>query len=612
MCGIIAYLVKQASEKLVFETLYNGLYMVENRGYDSAGLGAIKDGSIIIKKFATRSQTTALNQLKDYKLDFENCMIGIAHTRWATHGPKTDENAHPHADYYNQFVLVHNGLIENYMELRQVLVQDGYLFRSETDSEVIVNLISYHYRKEKNVNKAITQTIQQLQGTWALAILSLIEQDTLYLCKNGSPLLLGFNEDQIMATSEVVGFCNLMREYIILDNKDLIGINFKNFDKINFKRYKIHTLQETKIDLTPFPFQHWMIKEIEEQPQSLIRAFNYGGRIESKTNVKLGGLDVMKKKIIGIKNLIILACGTSLYAGYYGSHWLKQLQCFNTVTIIDASEFNLYDLPQKNPGVLVISQSGETIHVHRAIELIRRTQTPIISIINVVDSSISHEADCGIYLNAGREVGVASTKSFTSQCVVIALIGLWFAQNRSINIDKRKTLIQSITRLPDQCMTIIDQYKNQCQQLARVLTGYEHCFILGSGALYPIALEGALKLKKIGYIHAEGFCGGTLKHGPLALIGSNSPVIILSDTETKTQMESAIKNIKSRNSQVIVISNHEINRQIDYHILIHSDNILISLLYTLIFQLTAYNLSILKGNDPDHPRNLAKVVTIDG
>jgi len=589
--------------------------MIQNRGYDSAGMCALINGSLHNRKYATKFGQTALTSLKNHQSEFDNCFLGIAHTRWATHGAKTDQNAHPHVDCKNRFALVHNGIIENYAELKKFLLKEGYTFSSETDSEVVVNLISYYYDQRNNTSDAINNALGKLHGTWALAIICVNEPQTLYLCKNGSPLLVGFNQNEIIVASEIAGFCNIVNQYIILENEDFISLNFNNFSQMNLNRYKVHQVDNVEMTLSPHPYQHWMLKEIEEQPQSLMRSLNNGGRLLSETEVKLGGLEKLSTRLEKIENLLILGCGTSLHAGIYASQWLKKLRPFNTVTVIDASEFTIEDLPQENPGVIVISQSGETKDVLRAMELIRSTDAPIISIVNVVNSQIARGADCGVYLNAGREVGVASTKSFTSQCVVMVLIAIWFAQKKSKSERHRESLIKSLNSLSYQASHIISNNHENCRQLAQILQNCNDCFILGRGTLHSIALEGALKLKEIGYIHAEGYCGGALKHGPFALIEDGMPVIILSNAETHSKMESAIEEIKSRKALVIVISDQMIkNDKIDHLIYISDEgkNHFHDLLYTTIFQLTSYYMAILKGNDPDHPRNLAKVVTVDG
>lgn len=610
MCGIIAYLGHNS--KKLFQILYGGLQMIQNRGYDSAGLCSILKNEFNIKKVASTKDQSALDLLKIYKDDFDG-HVGIAHTRWATHGAKTDANAHPHIDFYGQFALVHNGIIENYSQIKKMLMGNGYQFRSETDTEVIVNLISYYYRLENNVETAINKAISQLEGTWALCIITTLQPTKLYLCKNGSPILLGFNENEIIIASEIAGFCNYIRQYIILENHDILSIQLGDQQSVLFDKYAKHQIDSTLIESSPSPYDHWMLKEIEEQPRSLQRAFNYGGRLLCETQTKLGGLERIKDRLDKTRNLLIIGCGTSYHAGLYGSIWFKELMCFDTVCVIDAGEFTLRDLPVIDPVVIVLSQSGETKDVHRAMELIKQTETPVIGVINVVDSLIARECDCGVYLNAGREVGVASTKSFTSQCLVLILIAIWFSQGRQSNERKRQKLIQSLGSIGHYAESILATCHSQCQHLAELLSDQEHCFVIGRDLLEPIAREGSLKLKEIGYIHAEGYSGGALKHGPFALIQSGTPIILLLDKKTQTKMESAIEEVKSRGAFVYVISPDPIvNPKIDYQINLNVNNELSSLLAVLPLQLTSYYLSLKKGNNPDFPRNLAKVVTVDG
>lgn len=628
MCGIIGYLCKKNSSKIVFETLLNGLRMIENRGYDSAGICGIKNGEILTRKFASKDDLSALEQLKGFSEEFESCEIGLGHTRWATHGGKNDENSHPHLDLNNNFALVHNGIIENYQELKERLIKLGYLFKSETDTEVVVNLISYNYSLTGDIQRSFVDAISELKGSWSLGMISRLDGDKLYLSKNGNPLLLGFSEDSLMIASEMAGFCNMVDKYIVLSDNDVLWVNLddlrlmdnEKYKRCKLEKYKICKLEKQMINLSPDPYPHWMIKEIEEQPESILRALN-SGEIQDSI-MRFVGLDVNKERFVNIKNLMILACGTSFYAGYYVSYWLKELGCFNTVSVMDASEFCLKDLPLEDPGIIVLSQSGETKDVHRAIEWVKKTNTPLISVVNVIDSLIAREADSAIYLNAGREVGVASTKSFTSQCIVLILVGIWFAQQKQLKkyggmrdmrvLKMCDEIINEMKKLPLECQNIIDEHKKDSVKLASFLKNYEHCFIIGRGPLYPIALEASLKLKEIGYIHAEGFCGGSLKHGPFALIGKDSPVIILSDDESKIKMETAIEEIKSREAPVILISNHETKHKVDFHIHMKHNNLMTNLLYVIIFQLTSYELSIQNKNDPDHPKNLAKVVTVDG
>lgn len=637
MCGIVGYLSKHCY--LSYDIILESLKMIQNRGYDSAGICVINQNQLVNRKYASDSNQTALDLLSSGQIQSR---IGIGHTRWATHGAKTDLNAHPHLDQDEIFAVVHNGIIENYMELKNMLIENNYKFISNTDTEVIANLISYHYKQTHKVHLSIQKAIDQLHGTWALVILSPLTPETIYLCKNGSPLLLGCGEDEIMIVSETSAFCQRFKTYYTLNDHDILAIDSHHLNHNSFTKYQVNHLSNESENLSLSQYKHWMSKEIYEQPEAIQRALNFGGRIKSHNEVKLGGFE-NNDKLKNIDNLVILACGTSLYAGLYGSIWIKKISKMNSVTVIDASEFTLSDLPKDNVGIIVISQSGETKDLHRCIEMIKNyreiplytfggikmlRKLPIIGVVNVVDSLIARESDCGVYLNAGREISVASTKSFTSQCIILVLISLWFAQlhKNQINIlpgasnqpdlltnDIRQKLIGGLNLLSHDAKLILDNYDSNCHDIAKLLKNKSSCFILGREKLYPIALEGALKFKEIGYIHAEGYCGGALKHGPFALIGPDTPVIILSDSETKNKMNSAIEEIKSRLAPVILISNHSYRGcPIDIHLQLNTDNYLSSLLYVMILQLISYKLAILKGHNPDFPKNLAKVVTVDG
>lgn len=595
MCGIIAYLSQKNTN--VYNIIHKGLLMLQNRGYDSAGICTIREGKLEITKYASDSQT-ALQKLEN-QYNYET-NIGIGHTRWATHGSKTDANAHPHVDNSNRFALVHNGIIENYSILKSFLIETGFHFKSETDSEVIVNLISYYYNCVNDVSKAIENALKRLEGTWALVIICTDTPSTLYLCKHGSPLVVGFNENEIIVASEVACFTKQISEYVIVEG--MVAIN--NVGCI--KHYPVHTINISEFDSSPHPYNHWMLKEIHEQPQSIMRALNNGGRIKSGTEVHLGGLEHIRN--INIRNLVIIASGTSLYAGMYGAFWFKKLRYFNTVTVVDASEFSLDDIPSYAPAVIVLSQSGETKDVHRALELI--SDIPLIGIVNVVDSLIARTVHCGVYLNAGRENAVASTKSFTSQCTVLLLMVAWFVQNHNQSIIC-KDIIHSLSELSQITTNIITHHQDDCLRIAQYLAPHSSCYILGRQSLYPIALEYALKLKEVGCIHAEGYCGGALKHGPFALINNKTFVIILDDGHPRTS--STIQEISSRNGKVILISNTKIHSTHCYDY-IHLDipYSTINFIYIIIGQLISYHLGVIKGINPDYPINLAKVVTVDG
>lgn len=608
MCGITAFLSKN---KEASEYLFNGLQILQNRGYDSAGICTInRNKKLINTKYASTDKHNALEFLKNDLSLHQNNYIGIAHTRWATHGPKTDYNAHPHIDFHDRLAIVHNGIIENYRDLKNFLIKNGFQFRSDTDTEVIVNLISY-YLDKYNILESINHAINQLQGTWGIAIIYKEDPNHLYLCKKGSPLLVAYDDNFTIVASESSAFSQYTNRYIILKDNEIVklGINEELLD------YEFKIVEEVEeIKLTPDPYPHWMLKEIFEQSNTTLSAINMGGRILNKSTVKLGGLMSHKDELLEIENLIIVASGTSYHAGLMGAKYFKYLKCFNTVTVLDAAEFTNADIPSEKPGMIVLSQSGETRDVHDAMEIAKNHNVIIIGIVNVVGSLIARESDCGIYLNAGREVAVASTKSFTSQVIVLTLMSLWFSQNRVKELKhRRESMIKDVLNVSINFTDIIKNISiTISDQLIQKLKNKKHMFILGRGFAYPIACEGALKIKEISYIHAEAYAGGSLKHGPFALIEKDMPVmmIILND-EYQDKMHSAAAEVKARGAYTIMITNlKKFNREhYDDIIQIPSCGVLSSLLAIIPIQYLSYKISLELNNNPDFPRHLAKSCT---
>lgn len=613
MCGITAYL----GSKSAFLYILDGLKLLQNRGYDSAGVCTINKDGFRLDKFASIEKVPAIKKLESYQSYHQNGCIGIGHTRWATHGAKTDENSHPHLDYTGTIALVHNGIIENYSYWKKYLIEKGIPFTSETDTEVIVNLISYYrHQKKKEMMDAITMTLSKLEGTWGIAVLDREDKNKLYVARNGSPLLIGFRgKEHVMVASEKSGFSNYIDYYICLKN-GAVTVLEKNKDGISFQEkddYTKELLDSGEIELDCKPYPYWTLKEIMEQPDTSQRAINIGGRILDKSRVKLGGLINEKKRLLLIDNLIILGCGTSYHAGLVGMKFFKELECFNTVQIIDGAEFEPDDIPLfGTTSLLLLSQSGETKDLHRCISIGRDIGLSILSIVNVVDSMIAREVDCGVYLNAGREVGVASTKSFTSQIIVLALMSIWFAQHRDKKERLRESFVSDILSLSNKIKYILDTKREICKKVAEKI-GYSHsCFILGKGEGEAVAKEGALKMKEIAYIHAEGYSGSALKHGPFALLEEGTPVImIFLDDKYLVKMKSAAEEIRSRGAYIVGIGSVELEDVVDCQIRIPENKKMGSVLSIIPLQLIAYELSILKGIDPDFPRNLAKVVTVE-
>lgn len=621
-CGIIAFIGKQDS---AVDYLIEGLTILQNRGYDSAGVCTLNDKEeLVISKFASEKTTSdAILRLEKEKEKHRGHTIGIAHTRWATHGGKTDKNAHPHLDYKKRIALIHNGVIENHDELKKDLVKKGIPFTSETDSEVIVQQISDFIDQGENLLTSIQKTVKLLEGTWGLVIISTIEPDKIYAVRNGSPILIGISNGKMFFASEGDAFIRHTREMISLENGEIAVLTANGVQNIIGTKKdvpsRIQKADSEKILLSPAPFPHWTIKEIMEQPNALSRALNFGGRLSSDSEVRLGGFEQNKDWLTNIQHLIIAACGTSMYAGSYGAHLMKHMKCFETVQVIDAAELSSDDFPSssKNAGLLVISQSGETQDVVRCLEIAEKLSIPSFSVVNKVGSLIARTTACGIYVNAGKEMAVASTKAFTSQVTVLALISIWFGQQKSRNqihdtTKLRKSLISALHKLPTSVGMLLNSVHHECKRICKSLANHSTVFILGKGLGESIAKEGALKIKEITYTHAEAYASGALKHGPFALIEKGTPIImIILNDEHKAQNLNSCAQVISRNASVIVITDCDDLNLKDVEIIhVPSCGLLTGLCAVIPLQLIAYELSIYKKIDPDKPRNLAKTVTV--
>ena len=653
MCGIIGYIGFEPA----FKYGYQGILRLLNRGYDSVGITTINGSDFTTHKFAG---DRAIDRILDNR-DFHTGSVSILHSRWRTIGDKSDANSHPHHDFYDKFALVHNGIVENYAELRDELYyKHGYKFRSETDTEVIVNLISYYYMNEgtsTNVVAAITKALARVKGTYALAILCIDTPDTLYCVRHGSPLLIGMSEDSstTMISSECAGFDAQIVKYFPIEMNDIVSLSKCRDGRITMKsngliQYESQTKSFTSVALatSPAPFAHWTIKEIYDQVDVARSAIANGGRISAETNtVKLGGLDMMRDELLSCDNIILLGCGTSFNACQLTAHLFKSIKCFNTVQVHDGAEFSEDDIPfhgRSKTCFVFVSQSGETKDLHRCLETVksscesRHIHYHTMGVINVVDSMIAREVECGVYLNCGREVAVASTKAFTSQIIVLTLIALWFSQVRPRPLLEKQDHIQKILGLPDEISKAIEVNIEMCQKIAKMLKDKSSIFLLGRGTLFSVAREGALKLKEIGYIHAEGYSSAALKHGPYALLTPGFPVILLIDKQTASK--TIYDELKAREATVITIGSSskgtvgssskgtvgssskgtvgsegplegplELHRS-DFNIKL-SETGHTEVLATIMLQLIAYYLSIEKGINPDYPRNIAKVLSTD-
>jgi len=618
MCGITSYIGENA-----FKHILDSLIQLQNRGYDSAGICSIRNSNFVVTKLASTATVNAINELSKYSHMHENTKICIGHTRWATHGHKTDDNAHPHVDCYNLFSLVHNGIIENYDVLKTMLINQGLTFKSQTDTEVIVNLIAYEYNKlpdsQNKVEDAIKNALEQIEGTYALCIYYINKPDIVYCIRHGSPLLVGIENNYAYITSEASGFSNRVTQYICINNNDLCKVSYiegkLSFISGNTYVPRTHNVDNYHSITTPAPYSHWLIKEINEQSIACQNAMGNGGRIKNDHTVKLGGLDSHKELLLNVTNIILLGCGTSYHSGLVATYMFRDLCNFNVVFAYDAGEFTDDHLPKVGKsGVIFVSQSGETKDLHRCVEICKETKKDIIMIgvINVIDSQIAREVDCGVYLNAGKEVAVASTKAFSSQVTVLSLIALWFAQEHNWSFRKREKYIKNIKRLPIDISNAISMNEEVAKSVAQYLVDKNSMFILGKGVMDPISKEGSLKIKEVGYIHSEGYNLSSLKHGPYSLLVPDFPVILINMADSHFSKNQGVKSeLISRNACVIGISDGDLDDEYTYKIKIPRNDSYNCILSVIPMQLISYHLALYKGIHPDMPRNLAKVVTVD-
>lgn len=615
MCGIYGILSKETNVNII-QFILDGLVQLQNRGYDSAGIYcANQNNDYLFEKYASEDSLDALDRLNKMNLENKNYTVGIGHNRWATHGAKTDINAHPHQSNNEEFIIVHNGIIENYQTLKDGLISKGYTFYSQTDTEVIANLLEENYKETVDAIKAIKQTIEMLSGTYGLVIIHKQEPSKLYCVRNGSPLLIGHNDDYCIITSEQSGFCKKVNTYITLNNDDVceISVDAKNRIKIDYKiKTQSKKITLDNVELTPSPYEHWTLKEIYEQPQKILNSINLGGRILSNNLVKLGGLDRNKDKLQNIEHIILLGCGTSYYSCMYGKSFFKKLGNFNTIQLYDGADFDEQDIPVKGETLIIfVSQSGETKDLHRCINIAKNKNVITMGVINVVDSLIAREVDFGIYCNAGREMGVASTKAFTTQVICLSLCALWFSQDRNINKHIRTHIIKDLQNLSADFTKCLDVAYTSVDSAVNILSKYNNLFILGKNNDQAIAHEGALKIKEIAYIHSEGFSSSALKHGPFALLGPDMPLILLNNNvEYEPKVLNCYEEVASRKSPIIFITNNT-NTQKENTIYIPHNESFSSLLSIIPLQLIAYKISVLRGINPDKPKNLAKVVTVE-
>jgi len=602
MCGIIVIL----SNNNITSHIINGLRQLQNRGYDSAGIAYIVNSKIIVHKHATTDKDDSIDIISDVVENKHiNCAIG--HTRWATHGRKSNVNSHPHNSYDNIFSLVHNGIIENYLELKKFLETKNIKSVSETDSEIIVNLLAYNYSISNDIVTAIHSTTTALKGTWGLAIICKETPNKIYCIRRECPLILGIHDDMLIVTSEVTGFNNTVDKIININNDELVILT-KSHQTLSHNcigDFQIFN-NMTHYKLTPAPYTYWLEKEINDQYMTCRKAYN--NRITDK-GVCFDELKVNMDKLKSLDNIIIIGCGTSLYAAKMGEIYLKKQEVFYNVASYDASEFSLMDIPRVGrTGIVMMSQSGETRDVIKVLHMAKDNSIFTIGIVNITDSYIATNTNCCIYLNAGREVSVASSKSFTGQLLVLKLLGVWFYQLKSV-LCPPIIFKEDLFNLHHQIFNVINTINDTYQRYIPLLNK-NSLFVLGKGKYYPIAQEAALKIKEITYIHSEGYSGSALKHGAYSLLTKEFPVILfIMDDEYKHLMQTCYEEIKSREAAILVITDIEDNN-FDNKIIIPKTEFA-EILIIIIIQYLSFYVAKERGLPIDRPRNLAKCVTTD-
>jgi glucosamine--fructose-6-phosphate aminotransferase (isomerizing) len=611
MCGIIG--IMNVIEYDITKQILESLTSLENRGYDSSGLCIFVDNTIYKSKKIFENKKKPILQLQ--REEFPKSFVGFGHNRWATHGEKTVTNAHPHVSNNNCISIVHNGIIENYLELKKFLIEKKFNFYSQTDTEVIVNLLQYYEEQNKDIpfEKTIETVIENIKGTFAFIIFNKKNPNYLYCVRRGSPLLVGYNDSFVMITSEQSGFSESIKMFIVLNNNDICVLHRKT-DTVEMKVNQNYTktkLNHILLPKSPFPFEHWTLKEIYEQSETVLNAINYGGRIDCK-NVYLGGCERMRSHLEKKHHIILIGCGTSYHACMFARSFFKKSEHFITVSVFDGAEFELNDIPDREETLCVfVSQSGETIDLYHSLILCKQKNIMTLGIINVVNSLIAREVDCGIYCNAEREVGVASTKAFTSQVICLVLLSLWFSQISDKNKGVRKKIMKDLLCLSKDFELCIKNSRKQISSIFPIIKNAQNMFLLGKEKDEYIAREGSLKIKEISYIHSEAYSISGLKHGPFALLGKNMPVILIHTNKNyESKLLGSYEEIKSRKAPIIFITPFT-DLNIPNTILIPSNETFSSLLAIVPLQLLAYELSLSKDLNPDTPRNLAKVVTVD-
>jgi glucosamine--fructose-6-phosphate aminotransferase (isomerizing) len=610
MCGIVGYI----GNKDVLPILMDGLKRLEYRGYDSAGVAILNKGKINVIKQVGKIAALE-SELNGNSMSGK---LGIAHTRWATHGEPNQVNAHPHSDESGNIILVHNGIIENYSALKKMLIKKGHTFHTDTDTETIAHLISEFYQNGTSFEEAFRAALNEIDGTYGIALITKHEPEKIYCARKGSPLVIGVGEGEYFVASDASAIIAHTRNVIYLEDGEIAIISREGFvtktidNQTVTKRVEKISFDLERIEKAGYP--HFMLKEINEQPDTVADAMR-GRLIEEEGVAKLGGLTPILHNVLRVRKIFITACGTSYHAGLVGEYMLEQY-CRVPVEVEYASEFRYRDpIIDDDNLVVVITQSGETADTLAALREAKRKGTTVMGLVNVVGSSIARETHGGTYIHAGPEIGVASTKAFTSQVTALTLLTLMIARTKAMSAEEGRSIVKEMKKLPDKVGEALKTDKT-VQKIAEEFKDKRNFLYLGRGYNYPVALEGALKLKEISYIHAEGYPAAEMKHGPIALIDDDMPVVVIATQDsTYDKIVSNIEEVKARKGRVIAVvseGDDKLDNLVDYTIPIPMTLDLLQPIISIIpLQLLAYHIAVLRDCDVDQPRNLAKSVTVE-
>jgi glucosamine--fructose-6-phosphate aminotransferase (isomerizing) len=621
MCGIIGYVGKKAASPILLE----GLRRLEYRGYDSAGVALVCGGDLLVRKKKGKIGEGLARLLKSEPVEGN---LGIGHTRWATHGPPSDKNSHPQLDQSGKIAVVHNGVIENYDALKQRLLKAGHKFKSDTDTEVLAHLIGDYYEKRRGKNggkdnanpltQAVCDALREVIGTYGIAVICADQPDTIVGARRGSPLIIGIGKGENFLASDANAIVAHTKKVVYLNDYDVATITSERFDVLNLgtdtANVQVSNLEFSQEDAVRGKYEHFMLKEIFEQPRTVENALR--GRVDNEgATAKFGGLNLTSAELRSIDRIVIAASGTSWHAALVGEYLIEELAQI-PVEVEFAHEFCYRNAPlEKNTVLLVLSQSGETADTLAALREAKRRGHRALAIVNVVGSTIARESDGGIYMHAGPEIGVASTKAFVSTLTILALLAVHLGRLRNLSARRALEILHALEAVPKQLESILAQ-NNAFKKLAKKYAKAEDFFFLSRGYNFPIALEGALKLKEISYIHAEGYSAAEMKHGPIALIDPKTPTVFLVPQDSmydKTMANLAM--IRARKGPIIALAT-EGDKQIgkvanDVIYLPKALEPINPILATVPLQLFAYHIAVVRGCDVDKPRNLAKSVTVE-